>query len=133
MERYCFTFFALLSFAVGFWTHKPIFGIILFVLLADCFTILVLIWSIPWVASSEFILAMALYALNDIHHFTNGFGLDVLILFIANQCFYLVLIHYFFAVFGGAYEAAPTIDKLIVNILFDAGQAKQMPTFLYIK
>lgn len=84
MKRNCLTFFTLLSFAVWFWAHKPIFSIALFILLAHYFTILIFTWSISWVSSGKFILAVTFYALNNIHHFSDSFSLNVFIFFITD-------------------------------------------------
>lgn len=127
MIRCCFTRTALLGFASPARAYKPIDSVILSVLWFDRNVIGILLGRVLGITLYEVKLRLALAAADKVVHLPDGFGVELVVLLLADDAFDLLALYVDLAGGVEALEAATLVDELSVDELVDAAQAKGVP------
>lgn len=123
----CLARTALLGLASPARAHKPIYSVILCVLWLDRNVIGILLGCVLGIALYEVKLGLALAAADEVVHLPDGFGVELVVLLLADDALDLLALDVDFAGRVEALEAASLVDELRVDELVDAAQAEGVP------
>ena len=127
------TTFALLCLARSIRTNKSIYSKISGVLDFDFLASAIFFGSIFSISLLELELRLALEALNQVAHLSNGFVLKGFKFSISQKTSNLVLHHCIITPDFQAFEVPSLVDKLRVNVFVDARHTEDMPAVVDIE